>query len=648
MFEIIKNKLIKFDQNSYKTQDILLLIFGIAIISTLITNYSYGDYCHIPQLPMIFRQLDSNYLHNDYFVTSSIELGPRFYYIKILSLLAILIPLQYLFLILTCLSNFLIAVITYFTAKKLFKESKLTPILAFIFVLTIHNIDLGNACFIKGNYLNPRHLIMPFVLLGIYFGLFGKPVYTAIICSICSFVHPLVAGMTGIITILANFTIDLKESFINKIDKNNLKVMLLNLVYITIIMAFIIIFWMIPNKTSLSPNDFIHIFAYFRNPHHYIPTYFHIRDYISFICVLITISFIVYYYFIRKEINTNVLEKIVTIIIIIILLCLGGYLFVEIIPLRIWTTIQPFRYIFIIEWFLIIFISRLVVIYLTERNNNYFISGVIIILLSGINQSIILAAIISFEFLKAFFQKRFIRYNLILSLLYLMILVIIVKLIPLNELFHSINIWVFAFPYSFFRIILLVSLTYLVLLNYDKKNASFLPACIALLMAVIISCFISFYPETYYKIAKKTGLLPEITLNEYRNEQDLRSLIIFVREKTNKNAIFLTPPEFGIFRLYAERAIVVNFKSIPCQDWGMFEWKQRFDNCYGKTYKLGFDAVSELNNNYKAINDKKLKEITLKYNINYAILYNESNTNYPVIFNNNTYKVVKTSGNSKN
>jgi len=112
---------------------------------------------------------------------------------------------------------------------------------------------------------------------------------------------------------------------------------------------------------------------------------------------------------------------------------------------------------------------------------------------------------------------------------------------------------------------------------------------------------------------------------------------------TPKNALFLTPPAFGRFRLLAGRAIVVDFKSFPFQDAAMLEWRSRLQDCYGMVEKIGFAAAREMDVNYRSIPEQRVFMLARKYGINYAALYRVTDCKLPVIFENRVYKIVKVS-----
>jgi hypothetical protein len=136
-----------------------------------------------------------------------------------------------------------------------------------------------------------------------------------------------------------------------------------------------------------------------------------------------------------------------------------------------------------------------------------------------------------------------------------------------------------------------------------------------------------------------SAIKPQITYYEIGIEG--LQLALFVKDNTPENSLFLTPPNWGQFRLISQRAIIVDFKAIPFGDSSILEWYERMIVCYGTPNKFGFSMIDELEENYRRISEENVNKITTKYNVDYAIFYSDTITNYPVIYENKIYKLVK-------
>ncbi len=120
------------------------------------------------------------------------------------------------------------------------------------------------------------------------------------------------------------------------------------------------------------------------------------------------------------------------------------------------------------------------------------------------------------------------------------------------------------------------------------------------------------------------------SLNDFSDE-----LLLFskkVKELTPDSAILVAPPMFAELRYLAERALVVSFKTLPFGGIEMIEWKRRLFDCYTWTDKKGFDAVLwAFEPNYKIIDKERLKSLRLKYGSEYAVLYKDTKTEFPIL-----------------
>ncbi len=132
---------------------------------------------------------------------------------------------------------------------------------------------------------------------------------------------------------------------------------------------------------------------------------------------------------------------------------------------------------------------------------------------------------------------------------------------------------------------------------------------------------------------------PVLSLSDVSGEE--ANLANWARLHTAKDSIFLVNPSLGIFRITAERAIVVDFIAFPFQDQAMAEWQRRIFDCFGVPKAKGFDAVPQMRDKFTKITDKKLATLRMKYGFDYAVLYKSTKTKYPVIFDTQNYKIIQ-------
>jgi hypothetical protein len=94
------------------------------------------------------------------------------------------------------------------------------------------------------------------------------------------------------------------------------------------------------------------------------------------------------------------------------------------------------------------------------------------------------------------------------------------------------------------------------------------------------------------------------------------SLYRFMRERTPKDALFLTPPTDEFARYCAERAIVVDWKGIPAIPAEILDWYQRLKDVTGKER---IDSVDDLNG-YDELDAARMARLESRYGIRYAVV----------------------------
>lgn len=576
----------------------LSIIFGM--ITTLLFYAGYGVGDHIEQLPIILRSLNSNYLLNDFFTNASTKSVARLGYSQFIAILAGSEQnLPTVFLILTLVSNVAISFITYTFAGNLFRSSKV-GIWASALTMSVSTFSLGWWSQIYQTTLIPSAVAIPFILGSIYYLMQDKIVMAILLGNIASLFHPLF-GLE--ISVLAFAT----HIIFHVVRKQKLTISTLFALLFFIPFALISL---VPqmSQQQLDSNQFIYIVAHFRHPHHYIPSTFSLFDFIN-AAAFLTVAVIAY----RKwsKASQNPFRIIPAIIMsFVLLLCISGYVFVELIPSRLWTTAQTFRLLYIVKWLGIIFVAGEIA-QLSNSTQPFYVSSVF----SPLSLSVVT---LSQSFREYFEQHGFHRLAKILN----PPLVLVVAIF-----------FIVASKISILSIMCLAVYLFLIFTFDELPNKLSLVVSAGILVA--IGAFY-FYPNYLTNTEQQTNFFeikPEIGA-------DGVSVARFARENTPEQSVFLTPPQFGQFRLLANRAIVVDFKAFPFYDAGIEEWYERITTCYGDSSLRGFAMVEELDENYRTMNDHDLVALQEKYNFDYAILYRDTPTNFDVLFQNTTYKAV--------
>jgi hypothetical protein len=585
---------------------LLAILFGV--IRTLVSYSGFGFEDQVEQLPLIYRSFDSSYLQNDFFVNAALESAARTNYIRFIRLFTSSpenLPL--LFFIFTVILNAAIALVTYLTARTLFR-SNLAGLTAAALVMLVPTFHLGASPNLFVTYFIPSSLAAPLAMLTVLLALQKRIGWAMLAGGAASLVHPLFGLETMALVLFAWLVSELlqkdlvreeqlrkgqqKEKYFQKeqlleepiikehsqqkllskdrlqedhlhrewsqkkclqrgrLQKVHLQIIAIKMIVPTLLFIMFSLVSILPQLNQsfrLDTNEFIHIIGHFRHPHHYIPGSFPLTHYLLFLLFLFAFSY--GWYALKNTLNSYNSRFILILNLSILAACLAGYLFVEIIPVRLAAMAQTFRLLYLFKWTGMIFFAGFMVRYFTEKQAR-----------KGFNKA---AGAVIVLFVAALFIKG------------------------LNK------------PEN---------------LKQPGGNS----------------------PETF----PKTLLSGEIISTP---DEQAAEIAEFVKQNTRTDAIFLTPHDFGFFRLSAERAIVTDFKSFPFTDRAMLEWYERINNCYGSPVPLnrsGFENEPLMIANYTALDDTRLKELQKQYNFTHAILFAETATRYETHFSNEKYKII--------
>ncbi len=597
---------------------LLLFSTGAALLATL-WGYNYSAGNAEEQLPFLLRALDPSFLVNDFFTNTFEQFGPRTFYTNFVAFFANKIPLTITLFVLTLAANTAIAFLSGLVSRHFFTRSRFSHFLAAAGVLTLKTFWLGYSNVLYRNFLEPEHLAMPFILLGVYLVLKRKPFVAALAFGVSAFFHALLGLEYGWIILGLVFV----EWIIQRIRKESVTTPLKSLLASLLVMAVFSVFLLVPytKQTSIPAAEFIHLVAYVRHPHHYLPSTFGLVQYGQAFVYLL--GFALTFSIMVKRSNVLYQNRRYLYLIggVIVLLCLGGYLFVEVWPSRLWTSAQMFRLPFIIKWFSIVLLGGwagdMIEFPASEQSRRFgFVAAMSLV--TPISITLASGLALAYEKLQTRMDIKKNRIFEVFSFLSVMAAVV---------LYHpELRTWI---CYA----ILLVSILFFYRLRWSGGGLAVsiaLPVCTSALLILFATVLRA---PSFLKYD-----LP--TLKLYKTSGEVAELANYVKENTPEDAVFYVPPRFGEFRYMAGRAVVVDFAAYPFQDQAMREWFNRIASCYGVPDQNGFNALPQLNETIYHISDIELFDLSRKYRFTYAVVYDSTPTNFPLVFRTNTLKLV--------
>lgn len=589
----------------------LALYYLIAGGLAALWGYSFGTGDQVEQLPIVLRAINPAFLANDFFTNASAAFGPRTVYAQFIALLVRLAPINSVYFALTALSNAFIAWVSALTARRLFDGSERAALLAAALVLTARTFWLGAGNTLYGTALVPELLAMPLLLGALYLGVCERPAWAALLAGLASLIHPLVGLETGAAALGALILAQLlRREFKGRALRNGL-------IGVGILAAFAALS-LVPyaRETRIDSQTFVEIVAVFRHPHHYLPSTFPLWQYVQ-AALFLAAAVLAWEFSRRSALNLrHATGYLAALALIFALACLGGWLFVEVFPSRLWATAQTFRMLYMLKWLGLLLVAGSSARLLEDRS-----ADGSLLLLSALSPM----ALAFSSFLLAI-RKWFARRGRPAPLLDFPVLLFAVLLILMIDAPTLRDAALLA---------LFVTGAHLLLAGTPPWPAR---AAFALASAGVAAALLVAAPRLPQAYAAR---LPAPVFSVAAQQGEVADIAAFARAKTPAEAVFLTPPNFGSFRLQARRAIVVDFYAFPFQDAAMLEWRQRLLDCYGPTTLTGFDAVDEMRNHYDVIRAEEILAVQQKYGAAYAVLFKKTPTDFPVLYQTQTYKLVE-------
>ncbi len=183
-----------------------------------------------------------------------------------------------------------------------------------------------------------------------------------------------------------------------------------------------------------------------------------------------------------------------------------------------------------------------------------------------------------------------------------------------------------------------VSETFIQLSIYRFSIFVKLIACIG--AAIVLIKFIPRWLRRFAVLIAIAGLLVGAVVQRGRgmlldmmpqDQMDYVALCNWVRDPANtpRDAIFIVPPQEQVFRLYAQRAIVVNLKGVPQLSSELKEWRTRLRDVLDDDpmkFAARFDkTLDAIRKQYESLPPEHFKKVAHRYNAPYLIVQHELN-----------------------
>ena len=614
-------------QTPLPTVDVVVFCLLAGVLGTFAGGYVFGEFNQVEHLPMVFRIMDADYLTQDFYVNATAITNPRFYYVWLLAGAGEWIPLPLLFVILTCLANAFIAAVTWYAARQM-SDSDVAAVLACSMVIAVNAFNEGGAAQLPRSFLGPALLARPFAMLALWLTIRGEVLRPALLFIVAIAMHPLVGAETAAVALAAAGITTLYAAVGTAVDWRPVvvgTVRRLGAIALAVAGAMFLLYRG-ELTGSLSTERFIHIIAETRAPFHYLPSTFGFGSHMAF-AVFCLAALLAWLRWRRQMPKPELAPAILAASVVVLLACVGGWVFVELVPTRLWASAQTFRMTYLIKWFgFLLFGCTASVAIRAGAPLAEQLSGLLLVLGFGRFQpAVALLGNFGIEATRWLGQGR----SLIATVAALGAVVFSAGLVTVPTRFRPEEPLVLALMLGMGACLLMVS------------SAAWRLVLPALVIGTGVLALVTFRasPPTI-RLARSVGIAaPRLSLAESSKVWTLAAQ--FARDNTPADAVFIVPPRLGGFRLISERADVVDNKLFPFGDAAMEEWYARmlFTHTGGGNGEL--PNLMALDAHYATIDDEHLRAVRRRYGATHALLWPGVSTDMPELFADEYFKIVR-------
>ncbi|MBI3665328.1 MAG: hypothetical protein HY236_03750 [Acidobacteria bacterium] len=358
----------------------------------------------------------------------------------------------------------------------------------------------------------------------------------------------------------------------------------------------------VSGPSPLSPREFLNLHAVLRQPQHLIPSSWPGSDYFRFFLLIAMAALAADW---RREPHRTVLAWCA----IILALCVVGTVFVEVVPVKLIIKMQLFRETIFIKFFAVLYVAKFLLQVLEQEKGPQKACALAILAIQNFAVIGSCAAL-----LVALRKNRPWLWGVVLFAAGFVAGVTAVATAslgaPIPMFWHSFAVGPRGVWVGLATLAALAAVTWL--------RVRLLPA--ALVVAAVALRIGTGLP--YYGYAHAPA-------------DDWYQFCQRIRAETPRDAVFINPPYYGNFLMFAERAEVADFKCAPSIEKDLVEWKRRIDDLSGENLRCSgwMECSSELAGAYSRLREKDFLRLADKYRAQFAITtHHAQHLDFPVRF----------------
>ena len=558
----------------------------LALLVVYQLGYTYGDANQTLLLPWILRRIDPSLLANDWFATT---IPHHLNFVRFLAWAARVAPLP----LVMAAFHVLFLILSLWAARRLagelFSDRRVFYVAVFLLLRWGASGLGGNGLW--ANSLLPHHASAAACLAAFFLALRGRLVWAAAAAAAATWIHIQLGALTMLV-LGAGMLLDWRRTGARP-------VLLAGSLYLTLVAPAIVPQWQlyVGAPSAFSARQFLDTHAVLRQPHHLIPSSWPGADYYRFGLALALAAL-----GLGSDWRRRPHRSIVIWTALILALGLAGWIFVELIPIKLVIKMQLFRMTIFVKFFALLYAARFLLAALEEPGTWQRICALAILAIQNFAAVGMCASLI--------FARRQNRRWIWGLGLFAAGAVAGVAAVATASLGTPIPMFWHSFAVSprgmWIGPLTLAGLAGVLWGAWKLGRPGLFPASLLALVAVVrtltgLPFFGYDHPpaDEWYRFCRR------------------------VRDLTPRDAVVITPPYLGGFSAFAERAQVADFKCAPSMERDLAEWKRRMDDLAGVPdlrCSGWIECGTELAGGYEKLREADFLALAAKYRATYAVL----------------------------
>lgn len=596
-----------------RTTHYLLLIAALPIL-----GFQFGIGNQVEQFTIIRRLADPAFAAGDFYVDNAALFGPRYYYSLALAWLTHLAPLPAVIFVLSFLTNFALAAVSFHTARRHLNASVTGGAVAALVAVTNSGFALGLAAYLRFESYQPASPAIVLALIAFACLLSGRRLLAAVTFIGASLAHPLVGVETAVVAYgacaLAEFARQPTRRDVWTAWRGYIPSGLL-------LVAGVAAAWALPARgtpaTAIPDAEFIRILAQFRAPHHYFIDAMPATQFLHAGVFVVVTAWLVAGH-LRAEGRRFAPVALGLAAAFVVLLCVVSVITVDLMHLRLFTTAQLFRTLLVLKWVGLLFFAARADTWLGTGQPLAWVAAAVPVLCTGEAQPAALAAAVTTMEVSRRLRLRGAPALAVAGLLILMASVMLMRGDARDTGRAVVGLVVLAAWFG---------------AAGDRLGRRI--GAVALVATMIALGVVN--RRVGYD-APGAVLEPTYTFDDIRTPD--ADMARWVGRHTPRDVVWIIPPDLETFRLFAERAVVVDFTSVPFEDQALREWDVRIRAVYGDVEGGGFTALRAMKRHYAAADPARLRAAARRYGATHAVLYADTPWAGPVLYETDGFKAV--------